>query len=110
MNRARTLTVTPRVRDWLANDRDREAWIADCLRRHHRRDWGDVERDDWAAHDRAVALQAGRLLSAYQPGRLPTPDSGLWIITDDLGDPSPLTTILWPSDYARHEALGTVRW
>jgi hypothetical protein len=27
------------------------------------------------------------------------------VITDDLEDPDTATTILWPSDYVRHEAL-----
>jgi hypothetical protein len=30
---------------------------------------------------------------------LDTPDDHVWIITDYLGDPSGLVTVLWPSDY-----------
>jgi hypothetical protein len=29
----------------------------------------------------------------------------MWVITDDLEDPDTATTVLWPSDYVRHEAL-----
>jgi len=29
----------------------------------------------------------------------------VWVITDDVEDPDSATTVLWPTDYVRHEAL-----
>jgi hypothetical protein len=92
--------VTRRVLEWAGTDDDRHAWIVDCLARHHRHDWGDVDHHDWAVNDRALACRAGRLLSAYDaPDRVDPPDGQLWIITEDLDDAETITTILWPSDY-----------
>ena len=61
------------------------------LTRHAAGDWGDVDAEDWAANDRALA-SGERLLSAYAlPG-----GERLWIITEaDRG----ASTILVPSDY-----------
>jgi hypothetical protein len=92
--------VTRGIADWVTDRADRGAFVAGCLARHHRGDWGDLDSDDWALNDRAVAMRAGRLLSAYSaPGELDPIDHRVWIITDDLNDPDTVTTILWPSEY-----------
>jgi hypothetical protein len=55
-----------------------------------------------------VRHRCGRVLSLYRRRAEPaatTGDDRLWIITDDVEDPDTATTILWPSDYVRHEAL-----
>ncbi|HEY3783052.1 MAG TPA: hypothetical protein VGL56_18390 [Fimbriimonadaceae bacterium] len=62
-----------------------------ALRRHARRDWGDVCSDDQAANDEAV-INEGRILSVYHGGD----GVRFWIITE--WDRS-ITTILLPSDY-----------
>jgi hypothetical protein len=59
--------------------------------RHSSGDWGTVDKEDWAANDRALA-EGERLLSAYELGNGET----VWIITE--WDRS-ATTILLPEDY-----------
>ena len=60
------------------------------------------------SNDASIARRAGRVLSRYV---VPTAlldeadDDAIWIITADLTDSDSTTTILWPSDYVRHEAL-----
>jgi hypothetical protein len=106
------VVVTRAVHEWAELEPERQAWLARCLRRHVTGDWGDLDADDWAANDAAAGQGCGRVLCAY---RLPAELAGagidrtVWVITDDLEDPDTATTILWPSDYVRHEALGTVR-
>jgi hypothetical protein len=98
------VVVTRPVHDWAELDPDRLTWLAGCLRRRAAADWGDLDRDAWAANDAAVRHGCGRLLSVYP---LPHHVAGtaiedrLWAITDDLEDPDTATTILWPSDYER---------
>src|SRR5215213_6251666 len=85
---------------WASAGDDRQAWVLGCLGRHYRRDWADVDRCDWAANDRAVGLQAGRLFSAYRlPAAVAALDSELWIITDDLDHPGTVMTA--PAENAR---------
>ena len=62
------------------------------LARHEAGDWGDVDREDWAANDRAM-LEDTRIFSAYALG-----DTGerIWIITE--ADRS-ATTLLRPDEY-----------
>jgi hypothetical protein len=65
--------------------------ILRALARHAAGDWGDVDREDSRANDRA--LQAGgRLLSAYRGER----NTKFWIITE--ADRA-ATTVLLPEDY-----------
>ena len=65
--------------------------IARALDRHHQSDWGDVDREDWRANERALK-HGERLLSAYH-----TADgTKFYIITE--WDRS-LTTVLLPEDY-----------
>lgn len=68
-----------------------ELWRTDCLLRHLRCDWGDVDPSDARANQDAL-LEGGRLVSAYRH-----PTAGvLWIITEaDRGS----TTLLLPEEY-----------
>lgn len=66
------------------------AFLADCLSRHRRRDWGDACADDRRANDEALGAD-GRLFSVYRQG-----DLTLWIIEDPVGGP---TTMMLPEDY-----------
>ncbi len=94
------LVATAHVTAWTSDSPDRHRFVAECLARHLRGDWGDLDPHDWALNDRALACTAGRLLSAYPvPTDMAPVDARLWIITDDLDDPDTVTTILWPSDY-----------
>ena len=105
---AARVVVTRAVNEWAEQEPCRAASLATYVRRRAAGDWGDVDRDDWAANDATVHHGCGRLLSSY---RLPLElvdvagDDRLWVITDDVEDPDTATTILWPSDYVRHEAL-----
>jgi hypothetical protein len=102
------VVMTRAVHEWAELEPERRAWLAGCLRRHVAGDWGDLDADDWAANVAAVRNGGGRLLSAY---RMPddfaaaSTDLTVWVVTDDLEDPDSATTVLWPSDYVRHEAL-----
>jgi hypothetical protein len=80
------LVATPSALDVISSND-----VADGLRRHASRDWGDLREEDRQANDRAL-IEGTRILSAYAN------DSGLkfWIITE--WDRS-VTTVLLPSDY-----------
>lgn len=70
-------------------------YLALCLARHQRGDWGQVCDLDRAANERAL-LTGERLLSAY-PLQPEGEESGkLWVITE--ADRS-ATTFLLPSEY-----------
>jgi hypothetical protein len=65
--------------------------IGKALARHHRGDWGNVDRHDWRENE--ASLREGfRLLSAYQG----TNGTKFWIITE--ADRSS-TCVLLPSEY-----------
>lgn len=66
--------------------------IAAALRRHLSGDWGDLDDDDKATNESALA-HGNRLLSSYV---LPGTDNQVWVITE--GDRS-VTTVLYPSEY-----------
>jgi hypothetical protein len=61
------------------------------IRRHARRDWGEIDSEDWNANDRAL-LHGGRLFSAYHSAR----GVRFWVITE--ADRS-VTTVLLPEEY-----------
>jgi len=63
----------------------------DFVSRHWQGDWGDLERDDCYANDRALRENT-RLLSSYRIN----PDDKLWIITE--ADRT-ATTLLLPGEY-----------
>ncbi len=65
---------------------------AELIGRHLSGDWGTVDREDWAANERAL-LEGTRLLSAYE---LPVTGEKIWVITE--WDRS-ATTLLLPSEY-----------
>jgi hypothetical protein len=97
------VVMTAHVAHWVDEQPDRMTWIIDCLARHDRGDWGDLDPDDLATNNHALRNRDGRVLSRYKlPADLVdeiTTDDALWIITDDLDDPDAQTTVLWPSDY-----------
>jgi hypothetical protein len=64
---------------------------AELIGRHLQGDWGTVDKEDWAANDRALR-DGERLLSAYM---LET-GTKVWVITE--WDRS-ATTLLLPSEY-----------
>ncbi len=65
--------------------------IGKAIARHHRGDWGEVDRHDWQENE--ASLQKGfRLLSAYQS----TNGTKFWVITE--ADRSS-TCVLLPSEY-----------
>src|SRR5689334_24710268 len=67
------------------------ASIMAALDRHGQGDWGEVDKEDWNANDRALK-EGTRLFSVYRNGH----DIKFWIITE--ADRS-ATTILLPSEY-----------
>jgi hypothetical protein len=102
LHRARVV-ATVAVHRWALAHPDRSDWLVDCLTRHDAGDWGDLDADDVATNTDAVARGAGRILSSY-----PVPpwlasihdrDDHVWIVTDELADPVPVVTLLWPTDY-----------
>jgi hypothetical protein len=102
------IVMTAAVAEWIGDDLDRTDWIASCVACHLSGAWGDLDADDRAANDHAVRCGEGRVLSVYElPADLActTVEAQVWVITDDLEDPDTATTILWPSDYVRHEVL-----
>ncbi|ARO88820.1 type I restriction endonuclease subunit M [Nitrosospira lacus] len=82
-----------------ALDKTHPVWMANCLARHMRGDWGSVDEEDIATNNEAVRF-GFRVLSAY-PIDETKPcegfgDNTLWIITE--ADRS-VTTFLLPSEY-----------
>jgi len=74
-------------------------YLAECLTRHARGDWGLVCKEDAASNERAVK-DGARILSSYaidptQPSK-GFGENTLWIITES--DRS-VTTFLLPSEY-----------
>lgn len=63
-----------------------------CLHRHAAGDWGDMDAEDIASNNDALANNDGRLFSSYNMGH----GEKLWIITE--WDRS-VTTFLLPSEY-----------
>jgi hypothetical protein len=79
------LVSTPGARDRFDDD-----FMTASLARHMNGDWGDLDDEDKASNNAALAT-GGRLLSAYKKG-----SDTLWIITEaDLS----VTTLLLPSEY-----------
>jgi len=66
--------------------------IAQVLRRHSSGDWGDLDAEDLATNDRALASGEDRIFSAYEK----VFNFKVWVITE--WDRS-VTTILLPEDY-----------
>lgn len=64
--------------------------LAGCVERHRHGDWGDMDGEDWATNDHALA-RGYRLLSHYQ-----VCGQAVWIITE--ADRA-TTTLLLPEDY-----------
>ena len=89
------LAITNGIAAWIESDptSERRRWTGHCLLERHRRgDWGDLDPEDTAINNAAVA-DGGRLLSAYTH---PADDTTIWIITEaDRAH----TTILHPSEY-----------
>ncbi|SCY53556.1 type I restriction endonuclease subunit M [Nitrosospira sp. Nsp13] len=82
-----------------ALDKTHPLWMANCLARHMRGDWGSVDEEDIATNNEAVRF-GFRVLSAY-PIDETKPcegfgDNTLWIITE--ADRS-VTTFLLPGEY-----------
>lgn len=90
MNRLFTLGRCVATPGALAMLDDNRASVIDLLARHVRGDWGDLEAEDIAANNAAVA-DGDRLLSAYQLAR-----GRVWVITES--DRS-ATTVLLPEEY-----------
>ena len=82
-----------------ALDKTHPVWMANCLARHMRGDWGSVDEEDIATNNEALRF-GFRVLSAY-PIDETQPcegfgDNTLWIITE--ADRS-VTTFLLPGEY-----------
>jgi hypothetical protein len=82
-----------------ALDKTHPVWMANCLARHMRGDWGSVDEEDIATNNEALRF-GFRVLSAYpidetQPCK-GFGDNTLWIITE--ADRS-VTTFLLPGEY-----------
>ncbi len=95
--------VTGGVDRTMGTDPGFAQFVANCLTRHQRGDWGDIEPADAEMNRDALTNQSGRLMSTYplpEPTRVttnfgPQTETHLWVITD----PGPTTTVLWPSEY-----------
>jgi hypothetical protein len=76
-----------------------------CLVRHLHGDDGDLDDEDKLANEEARVSDTGRVLSAYtlapheQARPTTAPQPKLWIITDGLGSPEAVTTVLYPHEY-----------
>jgi len=73
-------------------DADKVFDLLECIDRHKRGDWGNLDEDDKMLNDSAVE-DGGRIISAYEIGENKVK---IWIITE--ADRS-YTTILLPEEY-----------
>jgi len=71
------ITMTPGAKEVFEKSRD--SW-AIFLQRHHKGDWGNVDRENWAANDQAIK-EGTRILSAYTLND----NTKIWIITEAIG-------------------------
>ena len=80
---------------------ERTHFLARCLARHLRGDWGDLDAHDYAVN-RAALRSGGQLLSSYiyDPDHLAIT---LWVISDSIERERTLeratTTVLLPQEY-----------
>lgn len=80
-----------------ANSKAKMDFINNCLDRHMRFDWGDVDADDWYTNDAAISTD-DRLLSAYNiPEDMQDHEGDTKILIITEADRS-ATTILFPSE------------
>lgn len=90
------LVFTCGVNNLVAENEAFAKFVLTSIRRHLRRDWGDVCPEDKAANDQSLK-DGSRLLSAY------TSAAGVkvWIITEAADDEGkrPATTVLLPEEY-----------
>jgi len=70
------ITMTPRAKEVFEKSRDN--W-ATFLQRHHKGDWGNVDREDWAANDQAIK-EGKRISSAYTL----SDNTKIWLITEPI--------------------------
>lgn len=102
------LSITPEVYEHTQDEAygatTFRAFLAQCLLKHHRGDWGDLDDSDKAANEAAL-LDGSRIFSCYilPFDHIETPDKKIYIITEATDDPTnttrELTTILFPSEY-----------
>ena len=90
------VVMTSSISNFINKDIANELFVINCIKRHHKADWGDCCTEDSNSNDDAL-INSGRLLSSY---KITNPDSPvhlkIWIITE--WDRS-VTTVLFPSDY-----------
>ena len=70
--------------------------VAECMAKHIRGEWGDLDASDAKQNDDAVKNKDARIFSAYAPNYQQTGLKKIWIITE--WDRS-VTTILFPDEY-----------
>ena len=89
------ITVMTRgIADRIEEDQQFAEFVTKCFGRYIGCDWGDLDKDDARANDKAVADGDDRILAAYE--REGFPGDRIWIITE--WDRS-ATTVLFPSEY-----------
>jgi hypothetical protein len=86
------LVWTAGVNDKVAENLYFAKYVTDCLARHGRGDWGDLDDHDKAENEYALRKGDLRLFSAYEKAGLPK----IWVITE--ADRS-VTTVLFPEEY-----------
>jgi hypothetical protein len=88
--------ATKAVYDLMLENHDFLSFVIKSLNRHVRGDWGDVDRDDKQANNRALK-EGSRLLSTYNDKRFGKHGvATIWMITE--ADRS-ATTVLFPDEY-----------
>jgi len=85
------ICLTIGVNDLVAENPPFAKFVTDCLYKHAMSDWGNLEKEDVLANERAL-VEGSRLFSAYEGDDLPK----IWVITE--ADRS-TTTILFPDEY-----------
>ena len=97
------IVLTARVNERMAGDAQFAKFVAECVMRHIRVDWGDLDPQDERVNDVAL-LNGDRLLSAYRymgdVTSLVTDDIvRIWVITDGvISDLTPVGVILPSSE------------
>ena len=91
------VTVTDGVFSVFSSTADAN-WLAECLTRMGRKDWGDTHPDDHMLNDRAFdsKLEFSRIVEKFINKER---NAEIFIITEKFTDGKPITTIMLTQEY-----------
>ena len=91
------VTVTNGVLSAFPNTADAN-WLAECVTRMERKDWGDTNPDDHMSNDKAFdsKLEFSRIVAKFINKER---NAEIFIITEKFTDGKPITTVMLKQEY-----------